>query len=76
VDAVKLSFLLGAATGYVLGTRAGRERYESIVRLSRRVSGSQTFQSTAGVVRGQLEVAKREAKHVAAAKLSGGQRPT
>ena len=26
----KISFLLGAAAGYVLGARAGRQRYEQI----------------------------------------------
>ena len=71
MGAVKLSFLAGAAAGYVLGTRAGRERYETIVRLARRLRGSQTFQSTAGVLRGQLDVARREIKKTAASKLHG-----
>lgn len=43
------------AIGYVLGARAGRERYESIVRLTRRIVGSQTVQATAGVAQGQFE---------------------
>jgi hypothetical protein len=51
---VKLSFLAGAAVGYVLGAKAGRQRYEQIVGLFRKVSGSQTVQSTAGVVQAQL----------------------
>ena len=33
----KLAFVLGAAVGYVLGTRAGRERYEQIKRSAQRV---------------------------------------
>jgi hypothetical protein len=52
---MKLSFLLGAAAGYVLGARAGRERYETIVRAARKVSGSQTVQSTAGVLQAQAD---------------------
>ena len=32
---MKLSFPLGAAISYVLGARAGRERYESIVKFAR-----------------------------------------
>lgn len=32
----KVTFLAGAAVGYVLGARAGRERYEQIVQLARR----------------------------------------
>ena len=57
---MKPSFILGAVTGYVLGARAGRERYEDIVAIARRVAGSQTIQATAGVLEAQLsEVADR-----------------
>lgn len=34
----KVIFLLGVAVGYVLGTRAGRERYEQLAKLSRRAA--------------------------------------
>ena len=53
---MKLTNLAYAAIGYTLGARAGRERYEDIVRIGRRVAGSQTVQSTAGVVGGQLDL--------------------
>ena len=33
-----LKFLLGAAVGYVLGARAGHERYEQLVRTYQRLS--------------------------------------
>jgi len=56
------SFLLGIAIGYVLGTRAGRERYEDIVAIARRVAGSQTVQSTAGVVQAQIHQLAEQAK--------------
>jgi hypothetical protein len=46
-------FLAGAAAGYVLGTRAGQERYEQIKRLSRRVAENPTVQEAAGVLRAQ-----------------------
>lgn len=46
----KTMFAVGLATGYVLGARAGRERYESIARVARRAQGSQTVQSAAGVL--------------------------
>jgi hypothetical protein len=52
---VKLSNLVYAAVGYTLGARAGRERYETIVRVGRRVAGSQTVQSTAGVAQAKLQ---------------------
>lgn len=59
---MKLSFLLGLAIGYVLGTRAGRERYEDIVAMARRVAGSQTVQSTAGVVQAQVHQLTEQTK--------------
>jgi hypothetical protein len=56
------SFLLGIGIGYVLGTRAGRERYEDIVAVARRVAGSQTVQSTAGVLQAQIHELTEQAK--------------
>lgn len=66
---MKLSFLVGGAVGYVLGTRAGRARYESIVRLSRKVAGSQTIQSTAGVLQGKLDTVSNQARQAMVSKL-------
>lgn len=67
---MKLSNLAFAAAGYTLGARAGRERYEDIVRLARRVAGSQTVQATAGVVQGQVEQLKQHARDVVAGRSS------
>jgi hypothetical protein len=50
----EVKFLIGAAIGYVLGAKAGRERYEQIVSGARKVTGSQTMQSTAGVLQAQI----------------------
>lgn len=47
----RFGFLTGAAVGYVLGTRAGRERYEQIMRLSRTVAENPTIQEAAGILR-------------------------
>jgi hypothetical protein len=33
----RITFLVGLAVGYVVGARAGRERYEQMVKLSRKV---------------------------------------
>jgi hypothetical protein len=49
----KLVFLVGLAIGYVLGAKAGRERYETIASTASRVKSSQTVQSAAGVLREQ-----------------------
>jgi hypothetical protein len=68
---MKLSLLVGGAVGYVLGSRAGRERYEQIVALARRVAGSQTVQTTAGVLQAQVDTAARRARQTVAARLHG-----
>jgi hypothetical protein len=70
ITVVKLSNLVFAAAGYTLGARAGRERYEDIVRLARRVAGSQTVQATAGVVQGQVEQLKQHARDVVTGRSS------
>jgi urocanate hydratase len=68
---VKLSNLVYAGAGYVLGARAGHERYEQIVRLGRRIAGSQTVQATAGVVQGQFDQLAAQAKQALGARLTG-----
>lgn len=68
---MKLSHLAYAAAGYVLGARAGRERYDQIVRVARRVAGSQTVQATAGVLQGQLDSVAAHARRAFVSKISG-----
>lgn len=50
-----LKFLLGAAVGYVLGAKAGHERYEQLVRTYQRVSDHPAVQGAAGVVRARMD---------------------
>lgn len=45
---------LGVAIGYVLGTRAGRERYDQLVRSYRKLVDHPMVQGAAGVVRAKL----------------------
>lgn len=47
-------FVLGAAVGYVLGSRAGRSRYEQIVRTYRKVADHPAVQGAAGVARAKV----------------------
>ena len=68
---MKFSLLLGGAVGYVLGAKAGRARYEQLVRVARRVYGSQTVQSTAGVLQAQVDAFGHRAKETVAEHLGG-----
>jgi hypothetical protein len=47
-------FLLGAGLGYVLGAKAGRGRYEQLVRTYRRVVDHPMVQGAAGVARAKI----------------------
>ncbi|GAA2099055.1 YtxH domain-containing protein [Actinomadura alba] len=58
----KATFIAGGAVGYLLGTRAGRERYEQIKRVYRRIAENPTVQETAGVLRAQVGTLGNSAK--------------
>ncbi|MCW2635792.1 MAG: uncharacterized protein JWQ99_2159 [Blastococcus sp.] len=51
----KLSFLAGFGAGYVLGTRAGRERYEQIRRAYEQAKDDPRLQSIAGMVQARAD---------------------
>jgi hypothetical protein len=55
----RLVFVIGVAVGYVLGTRAGRERYEQIAKAARGISQNPTVRK-----------AGRSARDVGAAAVS------
>lgn len=48
---LRLGLIIGFAIGYVLGAKAGRERYEQISRLYQQMSGSQPAQQIGAEVR-------------------------
>lgn len=47
----RATFAMGAAVGYVLGSKAGRERYEQIRRASRRVTENPAVHDATEAVR-------------------------
>jgi hypothetical protein len=51
----KLSFLVGFGAGYVLGARAGRERYEQIRRAWEQAKDDPRLQSLAGVAQAKAD---------------------
>jgi hypothetical protein len=59
----KLTLALGFAAGYVLGSKAGRERYEQLVAAGRELWSNPTVQSTAGVLQAQANDLVAKAKH-------------
>ena len=62
----RITFLTGLAVGFVLGARAGRERYEQIKRAARSVTDSPAAQQAAGAVQAQaVNLAKATKQKVA-----------
>jgi uncharacterized protein YjbJ (UPF0337 family) len=49
----RVTFLAGLATGYVIGARAGRERYEQMKKLARRAADHPAVQQAAGAAAAQ-----------------------
>jgi len=58
----RITFLGGLAAGFVLGARAGRERYEQLKQLGRRVADSPAAQQAAGAVQAQAAGLAKAAK--------------
>jgi hypothetical protein len=68
----KLTFAVGFAAGYTLGSRAGRERYEQIRRLARGFAENPAVQSAAGVLQAQAGGAVDSARRAVLDKLPLG----
>lgn len=67
----RLTFLVGVGAGYVLGARAGRERYDQLMRSFREAKEQPGVQSAAGVVAAQASGIAQKAKSAVAAKVGG-----
>ena len=65
----RLIFLTGVGIGYVLGARAGRQRYEQLVRAGRKLKENPTIQETAGVLQAQAGELLTTAKSTVSDKL-------
>ncbi|GII90021.1 YtxH domain-containing protein [Sinosporangium siamense] len=58
----RITFAAGVAIGYVLGSRAGHERYEQLKRTARRVADNPSVQEAAGLMGAQVARAAGFAK--------------
>jgi len=48
-----MAFVVGLGVGFVLGARAGRERYEQMVKATRKAADSPAVQQAAGAIQAQ-----------------------
>lgn len=71
----KATFSVGFASGYLLGAKAGRARYDSIVRSARTLAENPAVQGAAGVLQAQLtrtlQSARRLVTHTVTDAISG-----
>jgi hypothetical protein len=65
----KVSFVVGAATGYVVGTRAGRRRYEQMKAGAGKVWHSEPVQRRLGAAQTRVKREVKAAVPLAAAKV-------
>ncbi|MEW2168018.1 YtxH domain-containing protein [Streptomyces sp. NPDC007084] len=65
----KLTFVAGLALGYVLGTRAGRERYEQLRKSARQVSQNPAVRNTAETAAQQGRAIAGKAFHTVSEKV-------
>ena len=64
-------FFTGLAIGFVLGARAGRERYEQLRKLARKIADSPAVQQAAGALQAQAAGYTKAAAGAARAKVGG-----
>jgi hypothetical protein len=65
----RVTFLAGVAVGFVIGARAGRERYEQLKKLARRAADSPAVQQAAGAAQAQAAGLARSARDKVTAKV-------
>ena len=65
----RATFLAGLAVGFVVGTRAGRERYEQMKKMARKVVESPTVQNATRAAGEKAAVVTKVAKDKAATRV-------
>ncbi len=68
----KTKFLLGFGAGYVLGSKAGRQRYEQIMRQTRSLMGKPAVQDATHLLKEQAGSVLSTAKKVVTDKVGHG----
>ena len=69
---MKFAFGAGFGLGYYLGTMAGRERYEQINRVVRKVKSSEAFQTAEEKAKAAVDLGVERAKDAVESKVGNG----
>jgi hypothetical protein len=65
----RIAFFAGLAAGFVIGARAGRERYEQLKKLARKAADSPAVQQAAGAAQAQAAGLARSARDKVTGKI-------
>jgi hypothetical protein len=69
---MKLAFGVGFGLGYYLGAMAGRERYEQINRVARKVKSSEAFQTAEQKAKAAVDLGVERAKGAVESRTGNG----
>ena len=69
---MKLAFGVGFGLGYYLGAMAGRERYEQINRVARKVKSSEAFQTAEEKAKAAVDLGVERAKDAVESRTGNG----
>jgi len=69
---MRIAFGAGLGLGYYLGARGGRERYEQINRVARKVKRSEAFQTAEQKARAAVDLGVERAKDAVESRTGNG----
>jgi hypothetical protein len=69
---MKLAFVAGFGAGYYLGAMGGRERYEQINRVARKIKGSEAFETAQEKAKAAVDLGVERAKDAVESKVGNG----
>ena len=69
---MKLAFVAGFGAGYYLGAMAGRERYEQINRVARKIKSSEAFQTAEEKAKAAVDLGVERAKDAVESRTGNG----
>jgi hypothetical protein len=68
----RLGLILGFASGYYFGTMAGRERYQQINRMLRKLRSSDAFETVVDKTKAVVDLGVERARDVVDSSANGG----
>ena len=69
---LRIGFVFGFATGYYLGAMAGRERYEQLNRMARKVRRSEAFETAQEKAKAAVDLGVERAREAVESRVGDG----